>query len=78
MRHLVCVCLHEGRAGGGACNIVTTGGICRQPVEPINKAQHIRHGYVGDKKVPASHVLTKHYLPFSFRALQRWPDLRVF
>src|SRR3546814_1689223 len=47
MRHLVCVCLHEGRSGRGARDIVTTGGMSRQPVEPIDEAQHIRHEYVG-------------------------------
>jgi hypothetical protein len=52
MRHLVCVCLHEGRAGRGARNIVTTGGIFRQPVEPIDKTQHIRHEDVGDGEGP--------------------------
>ena len=48
MRHLVCVCLHEGRAGRGARDIVTTSGMFRQPVEPTDKAQHICHEYVGD------------------------------
>jgi len=52
MRHLVCVCLHEGRAGRGAGDIVTAGGMSRQPVEPIDKAQHIRHEYVGDGEGP--------------------------
>jgi len=52
MRHLVCVCLHEGRAGRGARDIVTTGGMSRQPVEPIDKAQHIRHEYIGDGESP--------------------------
>jgi hypothetical protein len=33
MRHLVCVCLHEGRTGRGAGDIVTTGGMSRQPVD---------------------------------------------
>jgi hypothetical protein len=58
MRHLVCVCLHERRACRGARNIVTTGRICRQPVEPItsgrlyanDKAEHICHEHVGDGK----------------------------
>ena len=43
MRYLVCVCLQEGRAGRGARDIVTTGGMSFQPVEPIDKAQPIRH-----------------------------------
>src|SRR3954447_1967300 len=46
MRHLVCVCLHEGRASCGARDINTAGWICCQPVEPVDKAQHIRHEYV--------------------------------
>lgn len=48
MRHLVCIRLHEGRASRGARDIVTTGRVSRQTVEPIDKAQHIRHEYVGD------------------------------
>jgi hypothetical protein len=48
MCHLICVCLHKRQACRSAGNIVTTGGICHQPVEPIYKAQHIRHEYVGD------------------------------
>ena len=52
MRHLVRVCLHEGRAGRGARDVVTTGGMSRQPIEPIDKAQHIRHEYVGDGEGP--------------------------
>ena len=48
MRHLVCVRLHEGRASRSARDIVTTGRVSRQPVEPVDKAQHIRHEYVGD------------------------------
>ena len=39
--------LGEGRAGRGARDIVTTGGVSRQPLEAINEAQHIRHEYVG-------------------------------
>ena len=52
MRHLVCVCLHEGRAVCGARDIATTGGMLREPVEPIDKEQHIRHQYVGDGEGP--------------------------
>src|SRR5580704_11222039 len=52
MRHLVCVRLHKARAGGSARNIVTTGGISRQPVEPIDEPQHVRHCYVCDGKGP--------------------------
>jgi hypothetical protein len=37
--HLVGMRLDEGRAGGGARDIVATGGIIRQPVEPIDQAQ---------------------------------------
>src|SRR5258708_23887311 len=54
MRHLVCVRLQEGRAGRGARDIITTGGMSRQPVEPIDKAQHIRHEYVGDGEEASS------------------------
>ena len=43
MRHLICVSLHEGRSGRGARDIATTGGMFRQPVEPIHKAQHVGH-----------------------------------
>src|SRR5262249_42165633 len=52
MRHLVCVCLREGRASRGARGVVTTGGMSFQPVEPIDEAQHIRHEYVGDGEGP--------------------------
>jgi hypothetical protein len=52
MRHLVRVCLHEGRTGRGARNMVATRGISRQPAETIDKAQHIRHEYVGNGESP--------------------------
>ena len=48
VRHLVGVGLHEGRPGRGAGDVVAAGGIVRQPVEPIDEAQHIRHQDVGD------------------------------
>jgi hypothetical protein len=48
MSQLVCVCFQEGWAGGGARDILTTGRIRREPVETIDKAQYIRHEYVGD------------------------------
>jgi hypothetical protein len=35
MRHLVCVCLHEGRASRGARDIVATGRAIRQPVATL-------------------------------------------
>jgi len=38
MRHLVRMRLYEGRAGRGARDIVTTGRMSRQPVEPIEGA----------------------------------------
>jgi hypothetical protein len=56
MRHLVCVCLQEGRAGRGARDVVTTGGKSRQTVETIDKAQHIRHEYVGDGEPPQNRL----------------------
>jgi hypothetical protein len=54
MRHLVCVCLHEGRARRGARDIITTGGMSRQPAEPIDKAQHIRHEVVDHSASPSA------------------------
>src|SRR3546814_3237436 len=50
MRHLVCVCVYEGRADRGVHSIGTTGRISRQLVEPIDKAQHIRHEDVSDEE----------------------------
>jgi hypothetical protein len=52
MCHLVCMCLNEGRAGDGARDVGTAGRMSRQPVEPVNKAEHIRHEYVGDGEGP--------------------------
>ena len=52
MCHLVRVCLREGRAGDSARDITTARGMSRQPVEPIDEAQHIRHEYVGDGEGP--------------------------
>jgi hypothetical protein len=40
--------LGEGRAGRGACDIVATGGVSRQPLEAIDEAEHIRHECLGD------------------------------
>lgn len=48
MGHLVCVCLYEARARRGARDIVTTGEMSLQPIEPIDKAQHISHENAGD------------------------------
>src|SRR3546814_13692267 len=50
MRHLVCVGVYEGRADRGVHSIGTTGRISRQLVEPIDKAQHIRHEDVSDEE----------------------------
>ena len=52
MRYLVCTCFHEGRAGRGARDVVTAGGISLKPVEAIDKAQHVRHQDVGDGEGP--------------------------
>ena len=45
-----CAFTKDGRAV--ARDIVTTGGMSRQPLEPIDKAQHVRHKYVGDGEGP--------------------------
>lgn len=50
MRDLVCVDFPEGRAGRGACDVMATGGMTCQPVEAVDKTQHVRHEYVGDGK----------------------------
>src|SRR5262245_54637199 len=61
MRHLVCMGLHEARAGRGARNIVTTGGMPREPLEPIDKAQHIRHENIGDREGPRQPLASCQY-----------------
>src|SRR6185369_2910806 len=48
MRHLIRMSLHEGWARRGARDIAATSGIARQPVEPIDEAQHVRHEDVSD------------------------------
>ena len=35
---------------GRARDIGTTGGMARQPLEPIDETQHVRHEYVGDRE----------------------------
>jgi len=49
MRHLVRVCLNEGRPRRGARDIVATGSRSK----PIDWAQHIRHEDVGDGEGPS-------------------------
>jgi hypothetical protein len=50
--HLVRVGLYKGWAGHSARDIAATGGIGRQSVEPVHKAQHIGHEDVGDGEDP--------------------------
>ena len=61
MRHLVFVCLHEGRPGRSAVDVVTTSGIVRQPVEPIYKAHYVRHENVGDGKALGEPFTSRQY-----------------
>ena len=50
MGHLVRVRLQESGASGGTRNVAATYRISRQPIEAIDKAQHIGHEYVGYRK----------------------------
>jgi hypothetical protein len=62
MRHLVCVCLHEGRAARGARDLVATGGMSRQPVESMasgkrrtNARTIRRHSSKDSRALPTNH-----------------------
>lgn len=48
MGDLVGMRLCEGWAGRGARDIIAAGGIFRQPVEPVDEAQHIGHEDIGN------------------------------
>ena len=55
MRHLVCVCLCKGRAGRGVRDIVTTGGMSRQPVERIDERSTSAMSVSATEKDPANY-----------------------
>ena len=59
-------------AGRGARDMVATSGIFRQAVEPIDKAQHIRHLDVGDGEGPGQPFASYHH-----RLLRAIDDLRL-